>query len=108
MQNTNLTTEQDLGSVTELLSGAFYDPFGRSTSHQMWSSAMVLTPALRGLFGVSIDAFKSTVTVDPHLPAQWGSAQLHHVQVGKHDVGLSYAKQGQELVVSLSMLATLK
>ena len=56
MQNADLTTMQDLGAVTELLSGAFFQPFGRSTSHQLWSSAMVVIPALRGLFGIDVDA----------------------------------------------------
>jgi hypothetical protein len=50
MENANLTRAQDLGAVTELLSGDFFVPFGRSTSHQLWSSAMVITPTLRGLF----------------------------------------------------------
>jgi glycogen debranching enzyme len=71
MENANLTRFQDLGSDTELLSGDFYVPFGRSTSHQLWSSAMVITPTLRGLFGISIDAQTKTITVNPHLPLKW-------------------------------------
>jgi len=71
MENANLTWAQDLGADTELLSGDFFVPFGRSTSHQLWSSAMVVTPALRGLFGIDIDAQTKTITVDPHLPAKW-------------------------------------
>ena len=102
MQNTNLTTEQDLGAVTELLSGAYYVPFGRSTSHQMWSSAMVLVPAIRGLFGVTVDALQKTVTVDPHLPAQWPGAVLNHVEVGQSAVDLKYERKAGEMIVSLA------
>ncbi len=102
MQNTNLTTEQDLGAVTELLSGAYYVPFGRSTSHQMWSSAMVLVPAMRGLFGVTVDALQNTITVDPHLPAQWPGAELNHVMVGKNSVDLKYDRKGSEMLVTLA------
>jgi hypothetical protein len=101
MQNANLTTAQDLGAVTELLSGAYFDPFGRSTSHQMWSSAMVLVPAIRGLFGVRIDAINGVVTVDPHLPAQWPGATLHNVQVGKESVDVRFERSGQLLRVML-------
>lgn len=101
MQNTNLTTEQDLGAVTELLSGAYYTPFGRSTSHQMWSSAMVLVPALRGLFGINLDASNGVISVDPHLPAQWPAATLHHVQVGGNSVDLKYERSGQTMIVTL-------
>jgi hypothetical protein len=101
MENANLTTAQDLGAVTELLSGAYFDPFGRSTSHQMWSSAMVLVPAIRGLFGVNVDAINDVVTVNPHLPAQWPSASLHNVQVGKDTVDLSFERNGGELRIIL-------
>ncbi len=69
MQNLNLTWAQDLGSVTELLSGDFFQPLGRSSSHQLWSSAMVLSPLLRGLFGLSWDVPRYTLHVAPNLPA---------------------------------------
>jgi glycogen debranching enzyme len=79
MENANLTRAQDLGAVTELLSGDFFVPFGRSTSHQLWSSAMVITPTLRGMFGISIDAQKKTITVNPRMPAGWSQAEVHNL-----------------------------
>ena len=90
MQNLNLTWEQDLGSVTELLSGAFFQPLGRSSSHQMWSSAMVITPLLRGLFGLDWNALTKTLRVEPNLPADWNFAELHHVMLGTADVELRF------------------
>jgi glycogen debranching enzyme len=56
MQNADLTWTQDLGAVTELLSGEFFRWFGRSTSHQLWSSAMIITPTGRGMFGLDWSA----------------------------------------------------
>lgn len=102
MQNANLTWAQDLGAVTELLSGAYFAPLGRSTTHQLWSSAMVLTPALRGLFGIEVDALNDSVTVDPHLPADWDHAVLRHVAVGGHLLDLSFQREGAFLVVKSS------
>jgi glycogen debranching enzyme len=102
MENANLTTAQDLGAVTELLSGAYYVPFGRSTSHQMWSSAMVLVPAVRGLFGVQVDALRDVVTVDPHLPAQWPRATLHNVQVGTEAADIAFVRDGNAMLVTLT------
>jgi hypothetical protein len=32
---------------------------------------MVITPTLRGLFGIDIDAQDKTITVNPHLPPKW-------------------------------------
>ena len=68
MQTANLATTQDLGAVTELLSGAYFTPFGRSTSHQLWSSAMIVVPAIRGLFGIDVDAIRGTLALAPSLP----------------------------------------
>ena len=90
MENANLTRAQDIGAVTELLSGDFFVPFGRSTSHQLWSSAMVITPTLRGLFGISIDAQTKTITVNPHLPAGWEKAWVRNLRVGADTVDLSF------------------
>jgi glycogen debranching enzyme len=101
MENANLTQAQDLGAVTELLSGDFNVPFGRSTSHQLWSSAMVITPILRGLFGISIDAQTKTITVNPHLPAEWPRAEVRNIQVPGGTLGLSFNKEGETLIMFL-------
>jgi glycogen debranching enzyme len=102
MENANLTRAQDLGADTELLSGDFFIPFGRSTSHQLWSSAMVITPALRGLFGISIDAQTKTITVNPHLPALWKHASINNLQLPGGEETLSFEPKGQEMVVEVS------
>ena len=102
MENANLTWAQDLGADTELLSGDFFVPFGRSTSHQLWSSAMVITPTLRGLFGISIDVQTKTITVNPHLPAGWDHAEVLGLQLpgGKGD--LYFTKKDGTLDVFLN------
>jgi glycogen debranching enzyme len=101
MENANLTHAQDLGAVTELLSGDFFVPFGRSTSHQLWSSAMVITPILRGLFGISIDAQTKTITVNPHLPPAWDTATVTGVTVGQDKVDLVFNQSGSATTVTL-------
>ena len=102
MQNLNMTWSQDLGSVTELLSGQFFSPLGRSTAHQMWSSAMVLTPMLRGLFGLSWDAPNHALHVTPHLPATWDNAKLRNVRLGAATYNVSYAREGTRMKVVVS------
>jgi len=100
MQNAGLTWSQDLGAVTELLSGAFFQPLGRSSSHQIWSSAMVLTPAVRGLFGVECDALHHTIRLSPNLPASWKTARLHNLPLGESRIDLEMSRQGDRLIVS--------
>jgi len=102
MENAKLTNAQDLGAVTELLSGDFNFPFGRSTSHQLWSSAMVITPILRGLFGIDVDATTKTLTVNPHLPASWETATIRNLRVGQSSVDLVFHQSGGVVSVGLN------
>lgn len=99
-ENANLTWAQDLGADTELLSGDFFVPFGRSTSHQLWSSAMVVTPTLRGLFGIDVDTGKKTITVNPHLPASWDRADILSLQLPGGQASLHFERRSQMLEVS--------
>ena len=101
MQNVDLTWAQDPGSVTELLSGDFFVPFGRSTSHQLWSSAMVITPTLRGLFGINLDAATNTITVNPHLPANWTDARVQNLRFGSKLLMLNFYRERDKLRVEL-------
>jgi len=100
MQNANLTFAQDIGAVTELLSGAFYQTLGRSTSHQLWSSAMVVSPLLRGMFGLQWDADAKTLYVTPHLPATWDHATLRHVALGASSFDLQFKRHAGEMDVA--------
>ncbi|MGB8536022.1 MAG: hypothetical protein WCD57_06390 [Acidobacteriaceae bacterium] len=99
MQNANLTWSQDLGSVTELLSGAFYQVLGRSDAHHLWSSAMVISPVLRGMFGLQWDAPHHTLDITPHLPADWAGATLHQLPFGQSTLNLTFVRRSQELIV---------
>ncbi|HUY82391.1 MAG TPA: hypothetical protein VMU92_11770 [Acidobacteriaceae bacterium] len=105
MQNADLTTAQDLGAVTELLSGDYFVPFGRSTTHQLWSSAMVITPVLTGMFGIEADALTQTIALDPHLPADWNEADVKHVHVGDSVCSLHFERRGQSLIARVTTSA---
>jgi glycogen debranching enzyme len=101
LANARLTFISDLGGVTELLSGDLYEPLGRSSSHQMWSSAMVLTPAIRGVFGIESDVLHHRLTVSPHLPADWDHVALHHVPYGTVPLDITMARRGDSLEISI-------
>src|SRR5215469_3067658 len=102
MQNTDLSWEQDPGAVTELLSGEYFRWFGRSTSHQLWSSAMVISPAVRGMFGLEWSAEANTLTVTPRLPAQWDWARISQIPIGHSRVGLELGRSRTTLSVRLT------
>jgi glycogen debranching enzyme len=102
MQNAGLTWAQDPGAVTELLSGRFFAPLGRSTSHQLWSSALVISPVIRGLFGLEWDVAAKKLTVTPSLPPEWDKAKLHHVPFAGGEMDLDMTREGGMLVVRRS------
>ncbi|HEX4065641.1 MAG TPA: hypothetical protein VHZ09_06415 [Acidobacteriaceae bacterium] len=102
MQNVNLTWAQDPGDVTELLSGQFYQVLGRSTEHQLWSSAMVISPILRGLFGIEWNAPDNTLTITPHLPASWNGATIRRLPFGSRVLDLTLQRSGKELIIQAS------
>jgi glycogen debranching enzyme len=80
--NALLTYTNALGYVTELLSGDFNAPFGRSSHHQVWSEAMVVTPALRGLLGLEAGAGGASLSFAPQLPADWDGVEVGNVAAG--------------------------
>jgi len=83
MANALLTYDNALGYVTELLSGDFNQAFGRSSHHQVWSCAMVVTPLVRGMLGLEADAVKHQMTFAPQLPAGWNNVQIRNVRLGE-------------------------
>ena len=99
MQNADLTWSQDLGDVTELLSGKFFQTLGRSTAHQLWSSAMVISPVVRGMFGLQWDVQGHTLSVTPHLPADWQNATIRNVPFGTTHLDLKFTRTPSDLVV---------
>ncbi len=88
--NALLALDGSLGHVTEVLSGDVYQPLSTSSPHQIWSAAMVVSPILRGMLGLSSDAKTKTVTFSPHVPADWTSFSVRNVRVGDSRLNLTY------------------
>lgn len=92
------------GNVTEVLSGLTYSPLSTASPHQIWSAAMVVSPVLRGLLGLSADAPRGRLTFEPHLPGEWNSVHAHGIRVGDRRVNLAlrHVAQYYELNVTNS------
>jgi len=97
--NALLALDGSLGHVTEVLSGDYYQPLSTSSPHQIWSAAMVISPILRGMLGLSVDAASSTVTLSPHVPAQWNSFAIRNVHAGPCTMDIRYRRTESEITL---------
>jgi glycogen debranching enzyme len=100
--NALLALDGSLGHVTEVLSGDFYQPLSTSSPHQIWSAAMVVSPILRGMFGLSFDAKSGTLTFAPHVPANWTSFSIRGVRAGSSVVDLKYSRMADAIALQVS------
>ena len=100
--NALMALDGSLGHVTEVLSGDYYQPLATSSPHQIWSAAMVISPLLRGLFGLEVDAAGRRLTFAPHIPADWNSFAIDNVHVGTVALNFRYHKTAEELTLETS------
>ena len=88
--NALLTYAGTPGRVTEVLSGDAMQELATSTSHQTWSSAMVIEPLLLGMLGLRVDAQARTIVLAPRLPADWSFATVRNIRVGDASVDVRF------------------
>ncbi|HEV7903523.1 MAG TPA: hypothetical protein VGO96_06745, partial [Pyrinomonadaceae bacterium] len=100
MANALLTRQGAEGYVTELLSGDFNAPFGRSSHHQIWSEAMVITPAVRGLLGLETGNAGRALRFAPQLPADWNSVAVRNVRFGEALYSLTYERTAGRIKIN--------
>jgi glycogen debranching enzyme len=102
MANALLTYPGALGYVTELLSGDFATPFGRSSHHQVWSEAMVVSPIMRGMFGLDVADGGRTLRFAPSIPPTWDRVEIRHVRAGEARCDLALERSAGRAVVRIT------
>jgi glycogen debranching enzyme len=76
------TFDESRGRNPEVLSGRLYKPLDTAVPQQFFATSMVLTPLIRGLLGIEIDAPTRRLTIAPHLPPDWDSVRVRNVGLG--------------------------
>ena len=104
--NALLATDGALGHFTEVLSGDYNQSFSTSSPHQIWSAAMVISPILRGMFGLQTDQEKHQIALAPHVPADWTSFAIRNVHVGLIGVDFQYRKTAETIVLEAKRTGT--
>jgi len=102
--NALLALDGSLGHVTEVLSGDYYEPLSTSSPQQIWSAAMVVSPILKGMLGLKVDAISHRLRLSPHIPADWKSFEISNVHVGNAVLNLKYRRDAEN--VSLEVTRT--
>ncbi|HEX2778966.1 MAG TPA: GH116 family glycosyl hydrolase [Gemmatimonadaceae bacterium] len=74
--------DESRGRNPEVISGKLYKPLDTAVPQQFFATSMVLTPLIRGLLGIDVDAPAGRVTIAPHLPPGWDSVRVEHVPAG--------------------------
>jgi len=97
--NALLALDGSPGHVTEVLSGDYYQPLSTSSPHQIWSAAMVISPLLRGLFGLESNAQEHALTLAPHLPADWTHFSIEKIAVGSDSVSLKFTRDAGSITL---------
>jgi glycogen debranching enzyme len=100
--NLLLHRQNALGFVTELLSGDFNAPFGRSSHHQVWSEAMVAAPLLRGMLGLEARDAGRSLSFAPQLPADWDSIEVRNVRAGGARFDITLRRGGGRMIVRIA------
>jgi GH15 family glucan-1,4-alpha-glucosidase len=104
--NSLLALDGSLGRVTEVLSGSYYEGLGTASPHQIWSSAMVISPILRGMLGLSIDQTRGTLSLAPHLPADWNYVAIRHLPFCGTTSDLVMRRSAESLQLSITTKAS--
>lgn len=99
--NALLALDGSPGHVTEVLSGTYYQGLSTASPHQIWSAAMVISPLLKGLFGLKADAVTHTLTLAPSLPANWNSFSLRNVRIGKVTADIRFQRTDDEITLEV-------
>ncbi len=98
----NTTFDESRGRNPEVISGRVYKPLDTAVPQQFFATSMILTPLLRGMMGIEVDAPAGTLTVAPWVPPGQDELWVDNLLVGGDRVNLHvYAYPQRDQLVLL-------
>jgi glycogen debranching enzyme len=82
------TFDEARGRNPEVISGRVYKPLDTAVPQQFFATSMILTPLLRGMMGLEVDAPAGTLTVAPWVPLGEEGVRVDRLWVGRTQVDL--------------------
>ncbi|MBC7893768.1 MAG: hypothetical protein H7066_00050, partial [Cytophagaceae bacterium] len=89
------------GRNPEVISGRVYKPLDTSVPHQFFATSMVITPLVRGLLGLEVDAPAGRLTIAPRLPAEWDSVRVDDLAIGSDRVSFTVKRRDRTLTAEV-------
>ncbi len=90
--NAQLALDGPLGRVTEVLSGSYNTQLATSSPHQIWSSAMVISPILRGMMGLKNMRTERRLLFAPHVPPGWDHFVISELPACDGTASIAYTR----------------
>jgi glycogen debranching enzyme len=91
------TFDESRGRNPEVISGRVYKPLDTAVPQQFFATSMVLTPLIRGLLGIDVDAPAHRLMLAPHLPPDWDSVRVDNVPFGSAVVDVTIRRTASGL-----------
>ena len=76
------TFDESRGRNPEVISGRVYKPLDTAVPQQFFATSMIVTPLVRGLLGIEVDAVNGKLTLAPQLPPSWDRVSVRNIAVG--------------------------
>jgi hypothetical protein len=76
------TFDEARGRNPEVISGRLYKPLDTAVPQQFFATSMILTPLLRGMLGLEVDAPAGRLTVAPWVPPTSEQLRVENLSVG--------------------------
>jgi glycogen debranching enzyme len=98
--------DESRGRNPEVLSGRLYKSLDTAVPQQFFATSMVITPLIRGLLGLDVDAPARKIVVAPHLPVDWDSVRVESVPVGRDRINITIHRFAGRIVGTFTRRTT--
>ncbi|HEY7568242.1 MAG TPA: GH116 family glycosyl hydrolase [Gemmatimonadaceae bacterium] len=97
------TFDESRGRNAEVISGRLYKPLDTAVPQQFFATSMVVTPLVRGLLGLEVDAVNSRLKLAPQAPPSWGRVTVRNIAVGSAMVDAEITRERGRLTATLQV-----
>jgi hypothetical protein len=96
------TFDESRGRNPEVISGRVYKPLDTAVPQQFFATSMILTPLLRGMMGLEVDAPAGTLTVAPWVPLGEDGVRVDRLWVGRTQVDLKVTVRSADVTLDVT------